>query len=71
MQYLQYPGCWNSALDEHLKKIRFVQSNSDPCIYVSAEGEPFILSIYIDDILLAGKIEERITNKNCEECSGQ
>lgn len=38
----------------------FVQSKSDPCIYVSAEGEPFILAIYVDEILLAGKTKERI-----------
>ena len=35
----QSPRCWNSALDEHLKKIGFVQSNSDPCIYMYQQKE--------------------------------
>lgn len=34
----QSPHCWNTALDAHLKKIGFTQSNSDPCIYYKGTG---------------------------------
>lgn len=56
----QSPRCWNSTLDDQLKQIGFIQSKSDPCVYVAAEGEPFIIAIYVDDILLAGKTNERL-----------
>ncbi len=35
------PRCWNSVLDKQLKKMGFVQSVSDPCIYVALDGETF------------------------------
>uniref|UniRef100_A0A1X7U099 Reverse transcriptase Ty1/copia-type domain-containing protein n=1 Tax=Amphimedon queenslandica TaxID=400682 RepID=A0A1X7U099_AMPQE len=31
----QSPHCWNYMLDLQLKKMGFVQSNSDPCLYIS------------------------------------
>ncbi len=54
----QSPRCWNHALDSQLKKIGFKQTDSDPCIYVSSEGEMCIIAVYVDDILLAGKMEK-------------
>ena len=39
----------------------FAQSNSDPCLFISITGEPFIIAVYVDDILLAGKSTRRIT----------
>ena len=47
----QSPRCWNSALDSHLKKMGFIQSTSDPCIYMASEGEMFIIGVYVDDIV--------------------
>ena len=38
----------------------FVQSASDPCIYMDAGGEVFSIGIYVDDILLAGKSDKKI-----------
>ena len=32
----QSPRCWNATLDEYLKELEFLQSNSDPCIYITA-----------------------------------
>jgi len=52
--------CWNSALDTHLTNIGFVQFANDPCIYTAAEGEPFIMGVYIDDIVLAANSFQRI-----------
>lgn len=31
----QSPRCWNQTLNTQLKKMGFVQSASDPCIYIS------------------------------------
>ena len=56
----QSPRCWNSALDDYLKKIGFVQAAGDPCLYMSTEGEMFLIAIYVNDILLAGKSIERL-----------
>ena len=57
----QAPQCSNFVLDRRLKEIGFVQANSDPCIYVATSGETFIIGIYVDDILLAGKSEKWIS----------
>ena len=56
----QSPCCWNFALDNQLKKIGFIQLRSDPCLYVSSDKEPFIIAVYVDDILLAGQTDDRI-----------
>ena len=39
----------------YLKKMGFLQVPGDPCLYVSSEGEMFLIAVYVDDILLAGK----------------
>ena len=57
----QSPHCWNSALDSYLKKMGFIQAMSGPCLFISSEGEPFIIGIYVDDILLGGKSDRRMT----------
>ena len=57
----QSSRCWNEALDKHLKKMGFKQSKNDPCIYImNAGGEIFIIAVYVDYTILAGKITERI-----------
>ena len=33
----QSPRCWNSALDNHLNKMGFTQTTSDPCLYIATE----------------------------------
>ena len=39
----------------------FTQSTSDPCIFhMDAGGDIFYLGVYIDDIVLAGRIDSRI-----------
>ena len=48
------------ALDTYLEELKFKQSTSDPCIYVSTEGETFFLGVYVDDIISAGTSDERI-----------
>ena len=56
----QSPRCWNYALDTKLKKMGFIPTASDPCIYMSSEGEMFVIGVYVDDIVLAGKSDKRI-----------
>ena len=43
----QSPHCWNSTLNSHLKRMGFVQSTGDPCLYISTTGEPFIIAVYV------------------------
>ena len=56
----QSPRCWNRALDTQLKSMGFKQSTSDPCIYTSTTDGLFILAVYVDDILLAAKSQQKI-----------
>ena len=59
----QSSRCWNSVLDEHLKSIGFVQTESDQCIYVKVkDGDIFIAAVWVDDIILAKKTDEEINN---------
>ena len=51
----QSSRCWKAALDSHLQKMGFSQSNSDPCIYISGGDDPFYVGVYVDDLILAGK----------------
>ena len=54
----QSPRCWNSALDNQLKRMGFVQAKGDPCIYMASEGEMFMIAVYVNDIVLAGKSDK-------------
>ena len=56
----QSPRCWNEALNKHLKKMGFEQASSEPCIYNASGGELFLISVYVDDIILAGRSDERM-----------
>ena len=39
----------------------FAQATSNPCIYIAKSGEPFVVGIYVDDILLASKSYKQIS----------
>ena len=57
----QSPRCWNIAIDDHLKKMKFVQTEGDPCLYVSRDdAETVFIAVYVDDILIAAKTDKRI-----------
>ena len=57
----QSSRCWNQVLDKHLKTTGFKPSMNDPCIYtLNSGGEIFILAVYVDDIILAGRSSESI-----------
>ena len=55
----QSPRCWNTALDKQLKEMGFVQSTSDPCLYIDTGGDVFFIGVYVDDIIVAGKNLEK------------
>ena len=58
----QSPRCWNFLLDSKIKSFGFIQTPSDPCIYVSTKGDMLIIPVYVDDILLASKDVDRIND---------
>ena len=63
----QSPRCWNHALDAELKSMGFVQSSGDPCIYVDS-GDMCMIAVFVDDLILAGKTDERISEIKEELC---
>jgi len=57
----QAPRAWNRCLDKFLRnKVSLKRLKSDPCIYKSEDGT-LIVSIYVDDILIMSKDNEKIT----------
>ena len=56
----QSSRCWNSTIDGYLKQLGFLQSNSDPCVYIAAVGEMAVVGVYVDDIVVAYKSEARL-----------
>lgn len=53
----QSPRCWNWTLHSFLVDLGFVQIASDPCVYLSSEGEVSrcVLAVYVDDMIIAAK----------------
>ena len=56
----QSSRCWNVALESQLRKMGFTQSKFDPCIYMSVGENTFYMSVYVDDMILAGKDEAKM-----------
>lgn len=57
----QSPRCWNFSLDSSLKRLGFIPTSGDPCLYVdNSEGELFVVAVYVDDLVLACKSERRM-----------
>jgi len=52
---------WNNKLNEELIKIGFTRLKSEPCVYKKINNKKeiiCILSVYVDDILIAGTLAE-------------
>lgn len=50
---------WNHKLDEILKKIGFVRSRHDPCVYVLKNKSDYVLlAVFVDDIVVSGSSEK-------------
>ena len=58
----QSPRCWNTTLDQYLKRCSFTQSKADPCIYFKDAGgeNPCYIGVYVDDIIIAAKLDHQI-----------
>ena len=56
----QSPWLWNATIDGFLKQLGFLQSQSDPCVYIAAVGELAVGGVYVDDIVVACKNEEKL-----------
>ena len=67
----QSPTFWWNTIDNHLVEIGFKNLTSDPCVYTYSEcGAIYILTLYVDDILLLGKdvlvlrrIKQKLTSR--------
>ena len=57
----QSPRCWNHVLDDQLKVMGFKQTANDPCLYVASEGDLFFIAVYVDDLVLGGRQDLRIS----------
>lgn len=53
----QSPRCWNKAFTDFMRSDKFKQSKVDPCIYVQ---DTSIVAVYVDDLIIATKIEEEM-----------
>ena len=65
----QTPREWNAILNSYLIEKGFTRLNADNCIYIRGEiskGKYVIISIYINDILIAGQNMEEINRIKSE-----
>ena len=50
----QSSRCWYNTIDQFLKNFGYVQSSSDPCLYIKREGDDImLLALYVDDLIPA------------------
>ena len=57
----QSSRCWNATLHFHLLDMGFIQSTSDPCLYMHSGGDPLYIGVYVDDMVLAGATDRKIS----------
>ena len=52
---------WNELLNDHLVKIGFVRSFTDPCLYYKRDQDGLtIVGVYVDDLLVTGTAQARV-----------
>jgi hypothetical protein len=57
----QAPRNWNKNIVDHIKSIGFTQCVLDNCLFVKTDGdETYLISLYVDDILIAGSDPSKI-----------
>ncbi|KAG7598335.1 Reverse transcriptase RNA-dependent DNA polymerase [Arabidopsis suecica] len=59
----QAPRQWNEKFDNYMTEIGFTRSNYDSCAYIKVleEGSVMFLLLYVDDMLVAAKDKEAIS----------
>jgi hypothetical protein len=59
----QAPRAWHTKLSQELEKLGFVASDADPSLWVlHLDGRSVYVLVYVDDLLLAGKLLSDIQN---------
>jgi hypothetical protein len=49
------PRAWYACIDNYLLRLGFTKSKADPNLYyIVVEGQPLILVLYVDDLILTG-----------------
>ena len=43
----QSPRCWNTVLDSYRKKMGFVETDTDPCVYRASGGSSVLLLLVL------------------------
>jgi hypothetical protein len=62
----QSSRCWYRTIDQFLKNSGYVQSSSDPCLYIKREGDNIMLiALYVDDLIPASN-SKRMLHKEKE-----
>jgi hypothetical protein len=63
----QAPRNWNKNIVDHIKSIGLAQSVLDNCLFVKTVGEEtYLISLYVDDILIAGSDPSKIADIKSE-----
>jgi hypothetical protein len=65
----QSPRCWNKKFVSVLKRLGFVQSNADPCLFIKEEkkGERTLIDVFVDDLVIAANDVREIKRKLMNE----
>ncbi|CAN0097080.1 unnamed protein product [Sphacelaria rigidula] len=51
----QSPNVWNDTMDTELRKMFFLATASDLCVYTKGSHEGYVmLTLYVDDVLMTG-----------------
>ena len=65
----QSPHCWNTALHNQLKKMGFVKTATDACVYTYSGGEVVYLGVHVDDIIVAAQSDNKLAEVKKELAS--
>ena len=53
---------WNQNVDNFLLDLGFVNSDADTCIYIKTVGDPCIIALYVDDLLIGCKSVKQLNS---------
>ena len=57
----QSPRCWNTALNQYLESLGFVQTTADMCVYVrDRDSVKTIIAVYVDDLIIMSDTETEL-----------
>lgn len=60
----QSPRCWNKDVTSYLLSLGFVQSDADPCVFISRAGSSLrVIVLWVDDCFVLGSTTEVVALK--------